>query len=62
MRRYPADIPTAYEADWGQEWTHLMLTYIIQARTPAAHRNVGAEELQCAAVNWEPCDHWAENP
>ena len=35
MRRYPADIPTAYEADWGQEWTHLFLTYVMQARTPA---------------------------
>ena len=36
MRRYPADIPTAYEADWGQEWTHLFLTYVMQVPAPAS--------------------------
>ena len=30
MRRYPADIPTAYTGDYGNEWVHLVLTYVIQ--------------------------------
>lgn len=30
MRRYPADIPTAYSGDYGNEWVHLVLTYVIQ--------------------------------
>ena len=30
MRRYPADMPTAYEGDWGREWTHLILAWVVQ--------------------------------
>lgn len=30
MRRYPADISTAYSGDFGNEWVHLVLTYVIQ--------------------------------
>lgn len=30
MRQYPAAIPTAYSSDYGNDWTHLILTYVIQ--------------------------------
>ena len=30
MRTYPVGIPTAYSGDYGNEWTHLILTYVIQ--------------------------------
>ncbi|BDA50251.1 hypothetical protein COCOBI_15-3800 [Coccomyxa sp. Obi] len=32
MRWYPADIPTAYTGDYGNEWVHLVLTYVIQGK------------------------------
>ena len=30
MRQYPTAIPTAYPGDTGADWTHLILTYVIQ--------------------------------
>ena len=30
LRQYPVAIPTAYGADYGADWTHLILTYVIQ--------------------------------
>jgi hypothetical protein len=30
MWRYPVDMPTAYPGEWGNEWVHLILTYVIQ--------------------------------
>lgn len=30
MRQYPVAIPTAYGDDYGADWTHLILTYVIQ--------------------------------
>ncbi|EIE23263.1 hypothetical protein COCSUDRAFT_47568 [Coccomyxa subellipsoidea C-169] len=32
IRLYPADIPTAYSEDYGNEWVHLILTYVIQGK------------------------------
>lgn len=37
MRHYPADIPTAYSGNYGNEWVHLVLTYVIQARLRPLH-------------------------
>lgn len=33
IRLYPADIPTAYSEDYGNEWVHLILTYVIQVES-----------------------------
>jgi hypothetical protein len=30
MRRYPADLATAYDGDYGREWVHLVTTWVIQ--------------------------------
>lgn len=30
IRQYPTAIPTTYSGDYGADWTHLILTYVIQ--------------------------------
>lgn len=48
MQRYPADISTAYTGNWGNEWVHLVLTYLIQV--PALPNFSGKSACLCLAA------------
>ena len=49
IRQYPSAIPTAYSDDYGADWTHLILTYVIQVCYAPC----------CASIHWAgPWEIW----